>query len=166
MRKLLALLLCLFLPISAFGEPERLFDNTGQMSEEECNAINTAITNFRQSTKTDLAILITDDYLGPGNPANVAKYFYEIMGFGIGPNKDGAIIYLDVNTKTGGNGCVAGYGFWEPLLSEEKQIRIFDSIVKNDSVPENLTRSSAFVVFIDEMLEIYNEYWGYWIEAE
>lgn len=164
MRKLLLILVLLVIPVFAAAEQQRVFDNADIFTESECERLEEAITNFRKETKTDLTVLITDDYLGPASPENIAKYFYETMDFGMGANNDGAIINLDMNKVKGGMLVIVGYGFWEDLLTDDNKARVMNSVLQNEKIMGEESLVAAFIGLIDEMLVIYNEYWSQYLE--
>lgn len=157
MKKLLVLLLCLFFPFSAFAEPFRVYDNAELFTAEEEVTLENAIKEYRWETKTDFAILTTDDFLGENNQLTIASYFYDAMDFGITQNKDGMIFYIDMKMRAP---AISTCGSVVKLVTEENLDRMFDVALPLLSEGKYAEAMQAVIL---EAREIHNEYWKIFI---
>lgn len=151
MKKLLAILLCLLLPASAFSETVRVYDNAGLFSDEEKDVLEEVISEYRRETRLDLAILTTDDYIGDGVQLYIADTFYDSVGLGIGSQKDGFVFYIDMANRIP---CISTCGAAIEIFSE-KLDRLFD--VSHDSLASG-EYAEAMLAMIAEATAIHNEY--------
>lgn len=157
MKRLLILLLCFMLPLSAFAEPFRVYDNADLFTAEEENALENAIKEYRWETKTDFAILTTDDFLGENNQLVIASEFYDAMNFGIAQNKDGMIFYIDMRMRTP---AISTCGSVIKLMTDEKLNRIFDAVTPLLSEGKY---AEAMITAIQEATKTHEEYWKKYI---
>lgn len=157
MKKLLVLLLCLILPFSAFAEPFRVYDNASLFTPEEEVALENAIKEYRWETKTDFAILTTDDFLGESNQLVIASEFYKAMGFGITQDKDGMIFYIDMRMRAP---VISTRGSVARLMTDEKLDRVFNSVTLLLSEGKY---AEAMLTAIQMATEMHTEYWEKYI---
>lgn len=157
MKKLLVLLLCCFVPIVSLADSFRVYDNADLFTPEEEVALENAIKEYRWETKTDFAILTTDDFLGTDNQLIIANGFYDAMGFGITMNKDGMLFYIDMNTRTH---AISTCGSVMTLMSSNRLDEMFDTVTPLLSDGEY---SRAMHAAIQKALDIYTEYWQTYI---
>ena len=100
MKKVLALVVILVLvPLAAFADSNRIFDNAGLFSETDAIELNAAIKRFQEQTNLDIVILTTDDFLGEFNQKGIADSFYDSQGFGLDSVNSGILFYIDMNQR-------------------------------------------------------------------
>lgn len=157
MKKVIVLLLCLLLPVCAISETVRVYDNAGLFTQEEKDALEQSIREYRHTTKTDFAILTTDDYLGENITQIIADNFYDSLGLGIGKNHDGMIFYIDMYNRLP---CFSTCGFAITLLPNESLNRLFDAA--HGFLVEGKYAEATQAV-IDTALVMYDEYWSQYI---
>lgn len=157
MKRLLILLLCFMLPFSAFAEPFRVYDNAELFTAEEEITLENAIKEYRWETKTDFAILTTDDFLGENNQLVIASEFYDAMNFGIAQNKDGLIFYIDMKMRAP---AISTCGSVIRLMTDEKLDRVFDAVTPLLSEGKY---AEAMLTAIQEATKIHEEYWKKYI---
>ena len=126
MKKLFGFLMAFTLTISiACAEPFRVFDSADLFSPEEESALETAILDYRRSTRTDFCILTTDDYLAFDDSWEFAWTFYTRAGIGVGSGKLGALLYIDMNQRVP---AIYTYLGTDAFLSDDDVSAIFDLI--------------------------------------
>lgn len=157
MKRLLILLLCFMLPFSAFAEPFRVYDNADLFTAEEEITLENAIKKYRWETKTDFAILTTDDFLGENNQLVIAGEFYGAMGFGVAENKDGMLFYIDMKMRAP---AISTCGSVIRLMTDKKLDRVFDAVAP---LLAEGKYAEAMLTAIQEATKIHEEYWKKYI---
>lgn len=156
MKRILVLFLCLCVAFPAFADSQRVFDNAGLFTDEEIAALEEMISEFQQRTKTDFAVLTTDDFLGHDDPIYLqafAKTFFASQGFGLGPGKSGLILYIDSDAR---KYCVVGDDLWRGYMQDERNDEII--IAMHGSMVDGNYFSSARIA-IEEAEKAYLDYW-------
>ena len=158
MKKIFVFVLCLMIPICSIAETVRVYDNAGLFTQEEKDALEQAIRDYRHTTKTDFAILTTDDYLGENITQTIADNFYDSLGFGIGKNHDGMLFYIDMYNRVP---CISTCGFAITLFPNESLNRLFDAA--HVFLVEGKYAEATQAV-IDTALAMHDEYWSQYID--
>lgn len=96
MKKILlcTLLLC-FLCVPALGDTERVVDDAHLFSAGEETLLQDQIDAIRSAYDMDVAI-VTKNSIGYRSPGLYAADFYDEMGYGMGPGKDGLIFLISM----------------------------------------------------------------------
>lgn len=157
MKKIIVFLLCLLLPVFSFAETVRVYDSAGIFTQQEKEALEDAIREYRHTTKTDFAILTTDDYLGENMTKTIADNFYDSLGIGIGNYHDGMIFYIDMYNRAP---CISTCGFAVTLFPDESINRLFDA--SHDLLSQG-QYAAAMQAVIDTALAMHDEYWSQYI---
>lgn len=157
MKKTLILLLCLFLTIPALANAQRVYDNAGLFTDEEVQQLEEMIEQFRQRTRTDFAVLTTDDFLGNVEDSQImqlANDFYDKMGFGLGPDSSGALYYLDMYNCAP---CISTCGACITILKGPALDGIFDAAWPSLSKGQWFDAAEKTLQAIEAVL---NDYWA------
>lgn len=155
MKKVTALVLILMLiPLVAFADSNRIFDNAGLFSETDVVILNAAIEVFQRQTHLDFALLTTDDYLGTDNHKLLADTFYDSQGFGLDGVHSGMLMYIDMNQRLQ---YISTTGNLIALLDEDNIENVLDistPLLLNGAYKDGVLETIKFVT------EINTAYWN------
>lgn len=151
------LLLSLFL--SANADTTRVYDNAKCFSADEIQALEDRIHEFRVRTKTDFCILTTDDFLG-NDPVAIAEIFYDSMELGIGPTKNGLVIYIDLCNRIP---AICTTGEMVHIMSGDKLDKVFDSMHTFLTAGEY---AMAMIVAMEQVDSTLEDYWARWLAGD
>lgn len=157
MKKTLILLLCLFLTIPALANAQRVYDNAGLFTDEEVQRLEEMIAAFQTETKSDFAILTTDDYLGHEDTQYLqafARTFFVSQGFGYGSGQSGLIFYIDNNAR---KYTLVGDALCHDFLGGETNESIISSMQPD---MKNGKYFKAAQTAIEQSLKAYSDYWA------
>ncbi len=77
---------------------QRVFDNANVISKSEISELEAFITILRTIHNMDFIVLTSYD-AEIGESLSFADDFYDYNGFGVGPNWDGLIFFIDMNNR-------------------------------------------------------------------
>ena len=85
---------------SAWAEEttQHVFDNADIFTEAEEEALEERIAQFQLDTKAD-AVVLTEEDGSVTDPELRAQDFYDENGFGLGENRSGVILYINMTTR-------------------------------------------------------------------
>lgn len=158
-KRLIALTMCflLLLPVCALAENWRIFDNAGLFTADEVQQLEEMIASFQAETKSDFAILTTDDYLGHEETQYLqafARTFFVSQGFGFGSGQSGLIFYIDNNAR---KYTLVGDALCHDFLGGETNESIISSMQPD---MKNGNYFKAAQAAIEQSLKAYSDYWA------
>lgn len=118
MKRILVLLLCLCVAFPACADPQRVFDNAGLFTADEVERLESLILEFQKQTKTDFAVLTTDDFLGNVTDEQIWQFandFYDKMSLGYAPSSSGVLYYIDMYNCAP---CISTCGLYTLILQD------------------------------------------------
>lgn len=78
---------------SATGRKARVVDELGKLTAEQKSSLESRIFQVSEKYEQDIVILFADG--GGISPEVVADDYYDYNGYGIGPSRDGVLLFLD-----------------------------------------------------------------------
>lgn len=94
----LAALMTVLMTVPAFAYEERVFDDAGLLSEDEITQINEEIDTIRSTYDCDVVVVTTNDSEGK-TAMEYADDYYDDNGFGIGAERDGIILTINMDIR-------------------------------------------------------------------
>lgn len=154
MRKVIvafALLLCvLAIPMAAYAAPvptvdpsQKVVDYANLLTDEEEFELTQAILNSTAQCGMDMVLVTTEDDLGK-RPYEYAEEFFENNGYGVGGEKDGVLLYINMDTR---DVYFAACGHATAIYSGQIQNYILDNVTPYLSDGRYY---EAFTAFIDD----------------
>lgn len=98
MKKIVSLLLAfslLFSSAMAWGD---VVDNADILTDDQEARISARINDLRRANGQDFAFLSTDDFICY-DPVKFGSFYWDQNGFGLGLDRSGVLIYLDMNIR-------------------------------------------------------------------
>jgi len=74
---------------------QKVVDLAGLLTEIEISTLSQLIADASERTRMDFIVLTTDNSLGK-SPRIYCEEFFDNNGFGLGPERDGMILYIDI----------------------------------------------------------------------
>ena len=98
MKKVVSLLLAfslLFSSALAWGD---VVDNADILTDDQETQLTARINELRRNNGQDFAFLSTDDFICY-DPVKFGSFYWDQNGFGLGLDRSGVLIYLDMNIR-------------------------------------------------------------------
>jgi len=92
----LPLLIGFFAP-SSFAR-ENIIDNAGLLNQQERTSLLAIISSAASTYSFDL-VIVTENNISASSPAEYADNFFENNGYGLGQNRDGALLLLVMDSR-------------------------------------------------------------------
>jgi len=154
MKKIL-LLLCFFLisSVLVFADmeiPVRVVDNAGLLTEAQKDSLIRKIASIITLYKFDL-VIVTERSIGNIRPMDYADDFFDYNGYGFGPNADGCIFLVVMDTRdfffsTSGRGI--------RMLNETAYSKLYDESIKFLTANRSYESFMAFLNTWEMFLEL------------
>ena len=98
MKKIASLLLAFSLLFSSALAWGNVVDNADILTDDQEAQITSRINELRRSCGQDFAFLSTDDFIC-FDPVEFGAFYWDQNGFGLGMDRSGVLVYLDMNIK-------------------------------------------------------------------
>lgn len=124
--------------VFAFDNTYKIYDYAQVLTEKEEKSIKTKIDKYIEKYNLDM-VVVTVKYYNQNTLQEYMDEFYNKNQFGIGDNKDGIIIALDLKNNIK-NIDIMNYGIGNNLYSEEEKKEILNEVNKEDKYYDKILK--------------------------
>lgn len=147
----LVLVLCVCAAIPAFAAEEKapcLVDMAQLLTESEADALEAKLKSIADKFSVEVAILTIPTCEG-SNHEDFAKTYYEEAGYGLGENKDGILLLIDMDEEN------RGWAIYGKALGADAMTSSVIEDVGEDMTPDlkNGNYAAAFDTFVERCEE-------------
>ena len=146
---LLAALLALLLLPAAAADLPRLVDDAGLLTQDEADALLEELDRRSEALQFDI-VVVTVDSLDGETPQNYAEDFFWYNGYGLGEDRDGALLLLAMDSR---DWYIATHGYGITAITPAGREAMADRFVPSLSDGDY---AAAFRTFAEECEDYVN----------
>ena len=135
--------------ICCFAVNNRLVDAAGLLSVSQAQEIQTLLDRTSEKLQFDIAI-VTEQSIGGNSPEAFADDYFDYNGYGLGANKDGCLLLVDMETR---NFHISTHGYGITAITDNGIDYLKSKFVPSLSEGDYAAAFESFVSACDELVQ-------------